>query len=478
MGGFKEFGDFDALGLASLVREGEVTSTELLDAAIARLDTVEPKLNAVPIRHDDFARRQIQAGLPDGPFRGVPFLLKDVTLLEGTQTSFGSRAYRDYVADHSSTLTERYLKAGFTIFGKTAMPEFGFNCTTEAFAYGPTHNPWNLDHSPGGSSGGAAAVVAARVLPLVHANDGGGSIRIPAACCGVFGLKPTRARTPNGPDRLEGWAGMSCAHAVSLSVRDSAALLDASQGPELGSPYWAPPLEHPYLDEVKREPGRLRVAFSDRNFDGSAIDEEIAAATRVTASLLEGLGHSVEEKAPRLSVDLGGAWRGVIARANLAATMTQRAAQLGRAITLDDLEYLSFEAIEVGKTKSALDYVAAVQAIHQIGRELALFFVDFDVLLTPTLCLPPARLGQFDMMSRDREAYNRSYSQYAPPWLDLFNMSGQPSMSVPLAWSKGGLPLGMMFSARFGDEATLFRLASQLEQARPWREKKPPVCAG
>lgn len=474
MTGFKEFGDYDALGLAKLVRDGEVTPTELLDEAIARLDAVEPKLNAAPIRHDDFARRQIKAGLPDGPFRGVPFLLKDLTLLKGTKTRYGSRAYQDYVADHSSTLVERHLNAGFAIFGKTAMPEFGLSFTTEPVAYGPTRNPWNLGHSTGGSSGGAAAIVAARVLPLVHATDGGGSIRVPASCCGVFGLKPTRARTPMGPDRLEGWAGMSCAHALSLSVRDSAALLDVTRGPELGSPYAPPPPERPYLEEAGRDPGWLRIAFCDRHPDGSAIDEEVAAATRATAALLEGLGHHVEDKAPRLSADPAAASRAIIS-ANVAATLGQRAAELGRALTLDDLEFVTFAMLGLGGQTTAPDYVAATQAMHRIGRDLAQFLTGFDVLLTPTLCRPPLKLGELDMMSRDIEAYSRLIGRYAPG-TSLFNMSGQPSMSVPLAWSKEGLPLGMMFSARFGDEATLFRLAGQLEQARPWREKRPPVA--
>jgi amidase len=476
MTGFKEFGDYDALGLAELVRKGEVTPSELLDEAIARLDAVEPKINAVPVRHDDFARDQIARGLPDGPFRGVPFLLKDLSMLAGTRTTYGSRAYRDYVPDHSNTLVERHLKAGFAIFGKTATPEFGLSFSSEAVLHGPTRNPWNLAHSTGGSSGGAAAVVAARVLPLVHATDGGGSIRVPASCCGAFGLKPTRARTPMGPDRMEAWAGMSIAHAISISVRDSAALLDATQGPEFGSPYQAPAPDRPYLAEVGVDPGRLRIAFSDRHPDGSAIDPEVAAATRGAAALLEGLGHRVQEKAPAVALDGGAAFR-AIASANLASTLSQRAAEIGRALTLDDLEFVTFAMFGIGAKTSAPDYVAAITAVHQLGRQLAQFFSDVDLLLTPTLCLPPLRLGELDMESRDLEAYGHLIGRYAP-WTSMFNMSGQPSMSVPLAWSKDGLPLGMMLSARYGDEATLFRLAGQLEQARPWRGKRPAVTAG
>lgn len=477
MTGFREFGDYDALGLAALVRKGEVTPMELLEEAIARLDSVEPKINATPIRHDDFARRQIEAGLPKGPFYGVPFLLKDLALLAGTRTSFGSRAHKGFVADHSSTLVERYLNAGFAIFGKTATPEYGLDYTTEPVAHGPTRNPWNLGHSAGGSSGGAAAVVAARVLPLVHATDGGGSIRIPAACCGVFGLKPTRARTPQGPDRLEGWGSMSCAHAHSLTVRDNAALLDATQGLELGSPYGLRPPERPYLEEVGRDPGRLRIAFVDRHLDGSAIDDEVATATRTTASLLETLGHLVEEKVPpRLSADRSDVSRAIV-YPEIAASLNRRRAELGRPMTLEDFEAGTLAEMEIGSRMTALEFIAATQGMRQIGRDLALFFADFDVLLTPTLCLPPLPLGQLQVKGRDLDAYYRLTGRYAP-WTGMFNMSGQPSMSVPLAWSKDGLPLGMLFSARFGDEATLFRLAAQLEQARPWRHKRPPVTAG
>jgi amidase len=475
MAGFEEFADFDAIGLADLVRTNQTTPTELLDAAIARMESVDPQINAIAIRHEDYARAQIARGLPDGPFRGVPFLLKDITLLERTQTHYGSRVFRDYIAARSSTLAERYLRAGLTIFGKTNSPEFGLSFTTEPVLHGPTRNPWNLAHSTGGSSGGAAAAVAARILPVAHATDGGGSIRVPASCCGVFGLKPTRARNPMGPDRLEGWAGMSHAHVVSLTVRDSAAMLDATHGPESGSPYVAPPPHLPFLEEVSREPGRLRIAFADRHPDGSAIDGEIAAAVREIAALLEGLGHRVEEGAPKTSVDTSSISRAIIG-VNTALALSQRAAELGRPIGLDDVEFVTFALQSVGAQTSGADYLAAIGAMHQAGREYAVFFDDFDVFLSPTLCLPPLPLGKLDMMSRDVESYIGLISRYVPGPA-IFNMTGQPSMSVPLAWSQSGLPLGMMFGARCGDEATLFRLAAQLEHARPWRNRRPPVCA-
>src|SRR5689334_21968561 len=300
---FKDYGRYDGVGLADLVRRREVTAQELLTEAIERTAKVDPQINAVVVKHYDYAERQIAQGLPEGPFTGVPFLLKDLDLLAGTRTTFGASVFKDNVADHTNALAQRFLDAGLTIFGKSASPEFGLLPTTESRLHGPTRNPWNLAHSSGGSSGGAAAAVAARILPVAHASDGGGSIRIPASACGVFGLKPTRARNPMGPDRGEGWAGFSCGHVVSISVRDSAVMLDAISGPELSSPYHAPPRERPFVEEIGRDPGRLRIFFTDRSPYGDAIDPEIAAAVRDVASLLAGLGHHVEEKAPVLAAD-------------------------------------------------------------------------------------------------------------------------------------------------------------------------------
>jgi amidase len=262
---FKDYDSFDAIGLADLVRKGQVTAKELLDEAVARTAKVDPEINAVVVKHYDYAERQITNGLADRPFTGVPFLLKDLDLLAGTRTTFGASVYENDVADHTGTLAQRFLDAGLTIFGKSASPEFGLMPTTESRLFGPTRNPWNLAHSSGGSSGGAAAAVAARILPVAHASDGGGSIRIPASACGVFGLKPTRARNPIGPDRGEGWSGFSCGHVVSISVRDSAAMMDAVSGPEPTSPYRAPPPERPFAEEVGRDPGRLRIAFTDKS---------------------------------------------------------------------------------------------------------------------------------------------------------------------------------------------------------------------
>ena len=472
---FKEYGNYDAVGLAELVRKKQISATELLDEAIARTAKVDPQINAVVVKHYDYARQQIDKGLSDGPFTGVPFLLKDLDLLKGTRTTFGASILRNDVADHNSTLAQRFLDAGVAIFGKSASPEFGLIPTTEPRLHGPTRNPWNLAHSSGGSSGGAGAAVAARILPVAHASDGGGSIRIPASACGVFGLKPTRARNPLGPDRGEGWGGLSCGHVVSISVRDSAAMLDATAGPELASIYYAPPPERPFAEEVRREPGRLRVAFTDKSPYDEAIDGEVAAAVRDVAAMLEKLGHRVEERAPKLPADPAMVMMNVVS-AHTALTVRQTEQRFGHAMTGNDFENLTLAIAHNAQGTTATDYVAAQFAAYQISRALYEFMASCDVFLAPTLCTPPLRLGELNAMSEDISHIGPALRRYMPG-TSMFNMSGQPAMSVPLAWSKAGLPLGMMFAARFGDEATLFRLAAQLEQERPWRTKLPPVCA-
>lgn len=472
---FKEYGDYDGVGLAELVRSKQVTPAELLDEAIARTDALDPKLNAVVVRHDDYAHKQIEAGLPQGPFTGVPFVLKDLDLLAGTRTTFGASLYKDFVAPHTGTLAGRFLASGVTIFGKSASPEFGLMPTTESRLHGPTRNPWNTDHSSGGSSGGAAAAVAARILPVAHASDGGGSIRIPASACGVFGLKPTRARNPIGPDRGEGWGGFACGHVVSISVRDSAAMLDALHGPEPSSPYVAPPPERPFAEEVGREPGRLRIAFTDRSTYGDAIDPEVAAAVRDTARLLEGLGHHVEERAPVLPADPAQVIATIVAcNTGLAVQLAEQT--VGRAMTERDFEVLTLASAANARKASGVDYCAAQLAAFQISRAMADFFANVDVFLSPTLCTLPLRIGEIDTMAHDLSGISPTLRRYIPG-TSLSNMSGQPSMSVPLAWSASGLPIGMMFAGRFGDEATLLRLAAQLERERPWKTRRPPVCA-
>ncbi len=475
MSGFSDYEKFDALGLAELVRKSAVKPEELLDEAIARTERINPRINAVVLKHYDEAKRQIADGLPDGKFKGVPFLLKDLhLLLDGTITSYGSAAYRDNRADHNSTLTERYLAAGLVIFGKSNSPEFGLSVTTEPRLYGPTRNPWNVAHSAGGSSGGAAAAVAAGIVPAANASDGGGSIRIPAAACGLFGMKPTRARTPMGPDRSEGWAGMSISHVVSRSVRDSAAMLDVTHGPAQGDAYAAPAFTGSYLDEVSRAPGKLRISFTTKRVNGTQSHRDVVTAVEATAKLLADLGHHVEEDAPKVDVDEMTKHQALLVGANTLLALRQRGAQLGREITKDDVEKFTYLVAELAKLRGGADYAEATLYMHQMGRKFATYHERYDVHLSPTLSLPPIRLGVLDTMSDDVAGYLATSTEYVPS-VGIYNMTGQPSMSVPLHWNVNGLPTGVMFSGRFGDEATLFRLAGQLEAAQPWWGKRPKL---
>lgn len=475
MSGFSDYSKYDGLGLAALVKRGEVTPAELLDEAIARTEAINPKINAVIMKHYDEARAQITRGLPDGLFKGVPFLLKDLhLLLEGTVTTYGSALYQGYRAGHNSTLTQRYLDAGLVIFGKTNSPEFGLAGTTEPRLYGPTRNPWNLNHSAGGSSGGAAAAVAAGILPFANASDGGGSIRIPASACGLFGMKPTRGRTPMGPDRGEGWGGMSIAHVVSRSVRDSAAVLDATSGDAPGDPYVAPAKARPFLDEVGAPTGRLRIAFSSRRPNGSESHPDVVKAVEEAAKLCESLGHIVEEAAPKFDPENMSKHQATIVGANVALTLRQRAAQLGREITPEDVEHITWLIAQAAGLRNSVDYAEGTLFMHRLSRQMAEFHETYDVYLSPTLHLPPVELGKLDMMGKDIGAYLRLSSEYMPGTAP-FNMTGQPSMSMPLHWNAAGLPVGTMFTGRFGDEATLFRLAAQIEEAKPWADRRPAL---
>jgi Asp-tRNA(Asn)/Glu-tRNA(Gln) amidotransferase A subunit family amidase len=468
---------YDALGLAELVRKGSVSPSELLDAALARVSALNPRLNAVVMQFEARARAEIAAGLPDGPFRGVPFLLKDLHAhLAGTPLTFGSRLFAKHVSDRDSELVLRYRRAGLVIFGRSASPELGLTCATESLLWGVTRNPWNLERTSGGSSGGASAAVAAGILPAAHASDGGGSIRIPAACCGLFGLKPTRARVPMGPHAGEGWGGMSTAHALTRSVRDSAALLDAVQGRDLGAPYCAPAPERPYLEEVTRAPGRLRIAVQTETFNGAETDSECAQAARDAARLCESLGHEVE--AAVLAVDreaLGRATQ-VLIGANVQATCEDAAAAAGVTLGGDHVEAVTLAMIQAARAASGADYARAVRAIHAASRAVEAFFTRFDVLITPTLGMQTARVGELALSNAPDASYGQKLARCIG-YTSLFNSSGNPAMSVPLATARDGLPLGVQFAGRFGDEALLFRLAAQLEAARPWFERRPGSSA-
>lgn len=474
MTGFSDYDSYDALGLAELVRKGEVGAGELLDEAIARIEALNPTLNMVTVEFHDMARSAIAAGLPDGPFTGVPFPLKNLgAAMAGTPLTNGSRLYEGYVCDTDSTLVARYKAAGLVLFARTNSPELGLSYATEPLLHGPTRNPWNLDHIPGGSSGGAAAAVAARVVPAAHASDGGGSIRVPASCCGLFGLKPTRGRTPSGPTDSDGWAGMSIGHAVSVSVRDSAALLDAVTGPEAGDPYAAPAHSRPFLDEVGADPGRLRIAFSARPPADLPVHADCVAAMEGAAKLCAELGHQVEEDEPDYDRELIDPARVDIITAYARADIEERAAELG--VEPASLVEPASWALAAGADRvSGAAVVAALKTMRRVSRQIGRFFMDHDILITPQLAEPPLRIGVLDPACEDREAYFAAMFSFSA-FPGLSNATGAPAMSVPLHWNADGLPIGVQFIGRFGDEATLLRLAAQLEQAQPWAGRRPPA---
>jgi amidase/6-aminohexanoate-cyclic-dimer hydrolase len=475
MARIESYESFDAMGLAELVAKGDASPEDLLETAIAIAEERNPELNAIVIPMYDEARSAIRAGLPEGPFKGVPFLLKDLHLLySGTRTTYGSKLFRDHVADHDSELTLRYKRAGLVVFGKTHSPEFGLTTSTETDLFGQTANPWDLARTSGGSSGGASSAVAGGILPAANASDGGGSIRIPASCCGLVGLKPTRARNPTGPDTGEGWGGMSTAHVVSRSVRDTAALLDATHGPDLGDPYCAPAPPRPYLDEVGTSAGRLRIAVQRHTFNGTPTHPDCVAAVDAAVLLLEELGHEIDEHDLEVDSDaLGAATRAIIS-ANIRATAEDRARALGRELAADDVEPGTWGMIQLAKTFGADDYARATRTIHAIGRRVAHHLDGFDAILSPTMATPPLELGRLSLSrTDDAQAYIADLNQTIG-YTSLFNASGHPAISLPLHWSEAGLPIGLQFAGRFGDESTLLRLAAQLEQARPWFERTPP----
>jgi Asp-tRNA(Asn)/Glu-tRNA(Gln) amidotransferase A subunit family amidase len=470
-----EYDKYDALGLAELIAKKQITPVDLLNAVRQRVEKINPKINAICHQFFDKAEAQIKAGLPKGPFYGVPFLLKDLRAdLEGTPMSSGSRLFKDNVSTQDATITARYKQAGLVIFGKSATPEFGLTTTTESVLTGKTRNPYNLERIAGGSSGGSAAAVAARILPLAHASDGGGSIRIPASCCGLFGLKTTRGRVPLGPDALEGWGGMSVQHAVSISVRDSAAHLDATAGTEPGSPYDAPKPARPFLQEVGVSPGKLRIALMLEPPAKSPVHDECKKAARDAAKLCESLGHIVEEAAPVVdAAAMRDAQVNVIA-VSIAKLLEDAAKTSGRAVTDKDVETVTWAYYQSGLRQTAVTYARAITTFQQLGLTLAKFHEKYDVILSPTLAKPPIELDILSLSPKDIQAYSRAIGEFSP-FTALFNMTGQPSMSVPLHWTPDGLPVGVMFTTRFGDEATLIRLAAQLEKAKPWANHRPQI---
>jgi Asp-tRNA(Asn)/Glu-tRNA(Gln) amidotransferase A subunit family amidase len=475
---FDEYRRHDALGLAQLVARRDVSAHGLLDVALARAEQVQPALKAMSQWHGLQARRALVRGLPDSdaaaPLRGVPFLLKDVSVqLAGTVTSQGSRLFADALATHDSVAVARYKRAGLLIFGKTTTPEMGLAASTESSLTGNTCNPWRAGLTAGGSSGGAAAAVAAGIVPAAQGSDGGGSIRIPASCCGLFGLKPTRARIPLGPLMGESWGSLGVLHALTRSVRDSAALLDATHGAAPGDPYAAPAVGEPYLRAIERPVGRLRIALQRAPLSGVPVDADCLAAVDHAASLLHQLGHDVEEaRPPGDATELGNALWTLVAT-GVAATLERRAADLGRALREEDVEAVTWRALRHGRALTALRHAEALRTIHAQGRRMAGFHDSFDILLSPTLAQAPVPLGPQRMSNPDAAEYGAALARFSP-FTSLMNISGQPSMSVPLYWTADNVPVGVMCSAAFGREDLLLRLACQLEQAQPWFDRVPP----
>lgn len=469
---FDEYAKYDALGLAALVARGEVNALELLEAAIQRAEAVNPKLNAIVLKHYDLARKATKQGLPDGPFKGVPFLLKDLGMsFKGTITTNGSVFFKNAVSSYNSTLVQRYQKAGLVIFGKTHSPEFGGSPSSESTLFGATHNPWNLEHIAGGSSGGTAAAIAAGIVPVGNASDGGGSIRIPASCCGLFGMKTTRGRVPLGPPDFENRNGLSVVHAISRSVRDSAALLDVSQGADFGDPVLPPKPIGPYIKEVGAPVGRLRIALTREPILPFPVAPECLRAVDNAAKLCESLGHMVEEAKPILDVQNLFMSFGVCSDVLTAMKVAAREQDLGRPVKEGELEPITWKRLQRGKKVPATKYAKARQTFHRATRAVEEFQVNYDVILSPTMAILPPKLGPL-ALTGDVETFNRvAFGTSA--FTIVHNGTGQPAMSVPLHWSDGGLPVGVMFAARFGDEATLFRLAAQLEAERPWKDKRP-----
>jgi len=470
-----EFISFDATGLAALVRQKQVKAIELIDASIERIERLNPTLNAVVTPMYEQAREAATGRYSDGPFSGVPFLLKDLGApCVGVVMTMGSAFMRKFVPDHDNELVARLKRAGLIIVGKTNTPELGILPTTEPQLFGPSRNPWDINRTPGGSSGGSAAAVAAGFVPMAHGNDGGGSIRIPASCCGLFGLKPTRARNPLGPDFGDIFGGLVIDHAVTRSVRDSAGLLDATAGPDIGDPYWAPPQVRPFLQELGADPGKLRIAFTTQTFTGIEVHADCVSAVRDAANLCAELGHGLVEASPEINGELVTQAFMVLWSAGCAWTIDGMGLVTGRIPKQDQFEPLTWALYEMGRQQSASSYLLSLTFLQRVAREIGRFFLKYDILLTPTLGEPPVSLGVFDSPPENPLEGLRRAEAFVP-FTPICNATGQPAMSVPLYWNAKGLPVGVHFVGRFGDEATLFRLAAQLESARPWAGRRPTL---
>ena len=466
-----EYQTYDATGLAECVARGDVTPDELLDTALAGVKAVNGRLNAVVATFEEEARRFIRDELGDGPFRGVPFLLKDLTAHYGGQPTGAGWPPRTTIrAEADAELVRRFKKAGVVIFGKTSVPELAMDWTTRSRVHGVTNNPWDLSRTAGTSSGGTAVSVAAGIVPMAHGNDGGGSIRVPSSVCGVFGLKPSRGRTPVAPSGST-WQGMRVEHVLSRSVRDSAAMLDATQGLHRGQFFNSPPGGN-FAGEVGRDPGRLRIAVSTRAPYGAPTHPDCVSAVEQTVSLLESLGHICEPYDIALPEDGWSAFETFIL-AEYATDMRLEEQVLGRKLTCDDFEPLLWDMIEAGNRISAVEVNVATTRLHAVAAAVTSTFDRYDVFLSPTLAQPPLAHDAFPQATSMRGHYEFYLSWM--PYTHIFNVNGSPTMSVPLVWNEAGLPIGVQFAAAPAEEGLLYRLASQLEIACPWKDKRPPV---
>ncbi|MBT7086500.1 MAG: amidase [Desulfobacterales bacterium] len=498
MANFKEYDQYDALGLAGLVKQGQVTSVELCEEAIERIEKINPKLNAVVTKMYEEGRQSVRETLPEGPFTGVPFLLKDLmAAYAGVPLTSGCKALKSFVPGYDSEMVVRFKKAGLVILGKTNTPEFGLMGITEPELFGPCRNPWNINHTPGGSSGGSASAVASGMVPMASGGDGGGSIRIPSSYCGLFGLKPSRGRNPTGPEYGNVWQGAVQEHVLTRSVRDSASLLDITQGPDTGAPYKICPPDRPYIEELERDPGRLKIAFNTKSPIGTPVHTECVRAVENTARLLEDLGHDIEEAQPDIDgKDLAQSYMAMYF-GEVAADIDELEQVLGRKARPRDVEPVTWTLGLLGRTFSEGFLVKALRRWDHYSRKMGVFFRKHDLYLTPTTAYPPAMIGELQpksievLMMKMVNTFNLGkllkvsgiVDQLAEeslkwtPFTQLSNLCGLPAMSVPLHWTSEGLPTGVQFIGSFGDESTLLRLAGQLEKAKPWFHSRPPLSA-
>ncbi len=474
---FDDYRQHDAIALAGLLRQGAVTPRELLETALRRLAEVQPRLAPVSLEETDFAEASLHAGLPDGPFTGLPFLLKDLfSSLPGTRLTNGSRLFGTLDCRFETTLVSRFRSAGLVVFGKTASPEFGINVTTESVRHGPVRNPWDPTRSAGGSSGGAAVAVATGIVPVAHASDGGGSIRIPAAACGLVGLKPSRARNPVGPLVGEAWNGLATGHVICRTVRDTAAFLDATAGPEPGDPYACPAIEGSFLAAAGRDPAALRVALVTRAPGGMAVDPVCVAAAEAAAAKLEALGHRVIPAAFDLDGSAVGELMATVVAVNLATDLAAWEQALGRRADETTVETCTRLLAERGRAIPATDYARAVAGLHQTARRVARLFHTADLLLTPTLASTAPPLGRLDQNMADLDRF-LALNAALIPFTPLYNITGCPAISLPLEHGPDGMPIGVMLGAPLGREDLLLELAGQLERAHPWFDRVPPDAA-